>query len=600
LRGNIGLIAKTQSGKSNLMAVIASDVIAHEPEASVIVIDPHTDLVRAIAANLPEGRRDKAIYWSLADTERPFGLNLIERRLDSPRDDDVIKPDKVASNIIEAFREIWEDNWGPRMEDYLRWPLLTLATANELMVTDFNFRHWQHDARMLIKGCEDAITKGRLDAQAESMIDATRESFLQLHPPRRPSAARDYQHLAEHYSKYLNASGDEGKPADRVKAAQAIHRLLFKEVSADTAVESGISSRYYSPKGSTDIEAQRPLQYTLLDVQPLQVSSEMRKSVLSAFAREQFEHIDRWWREYSMYARANARFLVEMITPVRTKLRRFDASDIARRIFGQPESTIDLVDVIQTGGVLLVDLSAGIVGKDTAALIGSTLLNTLATLLFAQARVADRRQRRDVFIVVDEFQSIPGADFETMLGELAKYGARIMLGTQSLGVLAETNRKLRPAWLDNTSTLFVFRCGAQDAEVMAAELATSTEDRLTVSDADIVGLPDYTCYVRTRTANRQVKVFSTMTRKMDAGSAEVFESVRERSRQVHGRDAGVVDEWLAQARKDHGVPDLLERAGSSRNAGGEANSATSEVATERSRIVEVELYQDEASSQLIR
>jgi hypothetical protein len=383
-----------------------------------------------------------------------------------------------------------------------------------------------------------------------------------------------------------------------VSAAKAIHRILFKETSDDALADSGISARRYEPEGSKDDEARRPLQYTLLDIQPLQVSSEMRKTVLSAFSPEQYEHIHRWWREYNMYARANARFLVEMITPVRTKLRRFDASDIARRIFGQPESTIDLAAIIENGGVLLVDLSAGIVGKDTAALIGSTLLNTLATLLFAQARLADRRQRRDVFIVVDEFQSIPGADFETMLGELAKYGARIMLGTQSLGVLAETNRKLRPAWLDNTSTLFVFRCGAQDAEVMAAELATGAEDRTTVTAGDIVGLPDYTCYVRTRTANRQVKVFSTTTRKMDAGSTAVCDAVRERSRQVHGCDAGVVDAWLADARKDHGIPDLLDRAGPPRSAG-DANWTT-EVATDHSKIVDVELYRDEATPQPIR
>jgi hypothetical protein len=580
-------------------------VIAHEPEASVIVIDPHTDLVRAIAANLPESRREKAIYWSLADTERPFGLNLIERRLDNAQDASLIKPDKIASNIIEAFREIWEDNWGPRMEDYLRWPLLTLATANELMVTDYSFRRWQREARLLFKGCQNAIEKGKLDAQAEAMIQGTRESFLRLHPPLRPGAARDYGRLAEKFAEYMNEpvtgrrNGDS-KPPDRASAAKAILNILFKEASDDATADSCISTRHYAPAGSKDEDVRRPLQYTLLDIQPLQVSFEMRKTVLSAFSPEQYEHIHRWWREYNMYARSNARFLVEMITPVRTKLRRFDASDIARRIFGQPESTVDLGDVIENGGVLLVDLSAGIVGKDTAALIGSTLLNTLATLLFAQARQTDRRRRRDVFIVVDEFQSIPGADFETMLGELAKYGARIMLGTQSLGVLAETNRKLRPAWLDNTSTLFVFRCGAQDAEVMAAELATGAEDRMTVTAGDIVGLPDFTCYVRTRTAHRQVKVFSTTTRKMDAGSAEVLEAVCERSRTVHGRDAAAVDAWLAEARKDHGTPDLLETTRPTRNAGGDSNWTATETPTDSSKTVAIELLRDEAMPHLIR
>ena len=43
---------------------------------------------------------------------------------------------------------------------------------------------------------------------------------------------------------------------------------------------------------------------------------------------------------------------------------------------------------------------------------------------------------RRVLIVIDEFQSIPGADYAFMLSELAKYGAQLCMGTQSLRLLA--------------------------------------------------------------------------------------------------------------------------------------------------------------------
>jgi hypothetical protein len=123
---------------------------------------------------------------------------------------------------------------------------------------------------------------------------------------------------------------------------------------------------------------------------------------------------------------------------------------------------------------------------------------------------------------------------------------------------------------------------------------------MTVTAGDIVGLPDFTCYVRTRTAHRQVKVFSTTTRKMDAGSAEVLEAVCERSRTVHGRDAAAVDAWLAEARKDHGTPDLLETTRPTRNAGGDSNWTATETPTDSSKTVAIELLRDEAMPHLIR
>ena len=46
----------------------------------------------------------------------------------------------------------------------------------------------------------------------------------------------------------------------------------------------------------------------------------------------------------------------------------------------------------------------------------------------------------------------------------------------------------RLAWMANVSTLFVFRCGAEDAQVLADELSIGARDGNTVEEGDIVGL----------------------------------------------------------------------------------------------------------------
>jgi hypothetical protein len=300
-------------------------------------------------------------------------------------------------------------------------------------------------------------------------------------------------------------------------------------------------------------------------VNPLLMGSRNRAIALSGLDPVKDRYIHDWWRDaYDAYLDMNARQLLEMTTPVTKKLNRFAASDVARRIFGQPDSTIDLPSIIQDGGILLVDLAAGVIGQETAALIGSTLLNWLASILFAQQEVSniDTQKRRSIYVIVDEFQSIPGAAYTFMLSELAKFGARLFLGTQSLAYLEQMNQKTRAAWLANTSTLFVFRCGAEDADDLAPELSVGDEDRLTVTPADIVGLPDFACFVRAHGPSREPYVFRVETRKVDAGSDATLARIRDRSRAVYGRDVREVDTWLNMASDLQGEPNLVAAAAS--------------------------------------
>lgn len=543
LRGNIGLIAKTQSGKSNLMAMLAADVIANDPDAAVIVIDPHRLLAQAVARLVPEARRDKTVYWSLADRERPFGLNLIDRGGHGGLSAEAYS-DKRISDVIEAFREIWSDNWGPRMENYLRWPLLTLAAANGAMVADARFVEWHAAAFDRFVTLREPFGRGTPNANALAQVAELRSSFAALQRPSETSLQEVHGAIAHGFRAYDEAlvEIERGQPDGAgalIAAIREVYRAAFVQ---------------HVPNAN----AARPMQYTILDVNPMLVTTELRGRALGAIDPETHRHIFDWWRDsYDAYRQMNARLLLEMFTPVTTKLARFEASDVARRIFGQPDSTIDLERLIADGGVLLLDLAAGAVGPETSALIGSTILNWVASILFAQA---DAKTRRHVFIVVDEFQSIPGADYAFMLSELAKYGAQLVMGTQSLDLLRRMNPKTAVAWLNNTSALFAFRSGAEDADVLARELTLGDENRLTVAPGDIVGLPDFACYARVQDEQRQPQVFRIDTRKVDDGDGEALTAIIEASRRTHGRNAREVDAWLTQASARRGRPDLHRAA----------------------------------------
>jgi hypothetical protein len=70
-----------------------------------------------------------------------------------------------------------------------------------------------------------------------------------------------------------------------------------------------------------------------------------------------------------------------------TKLSKFASSRVARRILGQPRSTLDLREVVRTGKLLLVSTASGVVGADLSELIGIVLLGLFEAALAEQAIV---------------------------------------------------------------------------------------------------------------------------------------------------------------------------------------------------------------------
>jgi hypothetical protein len=137
-RQHIYIIGKTGSGKTTLLLNLISQHIALGH--GVGLIDPHGDLAEEILRHIPPHRADHLVYFNPGDIEFPIGLNLLAN----------IAPDDrhlVASGIVGAFKGIWRDSWGPRME-YILYNAVaalldcqnaTLLGVNRLL-TDDKFR----------------------------------------------------------------------------------------------------------------------------------------------------------------------------------------------------------------------------------------------------------------------------------------------------------------------------------------------------------------------------------------------------------------------------------------------------------------------------
>jgi DNA helicase HerA-like ATPase len=283
---------------------------------------------------------------------------------------------------------------------------------------------------------------------------------------------------------------------------------------------------------ASDPRLGRSAQHTILDVPAVLERRPFRRQVLK---RTRDPIVRDWFDGY--FDELDARLRLEIINPVQTKVHKYLGSRVARQIVGQPRSTVDFRQLVAEHKLVLINLNAFDVGEDVAALVGGTLLNLAARAVSAQATLAPEA-RQPVTLVVDEFHTLPGADYEQVLGELSKYGANMLLATQTLSRLdrltdAQRTRDLRATVFSNLDGLFAFHTSAEDAAYLVEELGGGLDAQ------DLLELGDFQCYARVGDPRigERLPTFSVRLDPPATGDGSLAASLARFSAERYGRDA---------------------------------------------------------------
>ncbi|SYZ72201.1 conserved hypothetical protein [Candidatus Zixiibacteriota bacterium] len=114
---HVYVVGQTGMGKSTLLLnMLVQDI---QRGKGVALIDPHGDLAEQLLDHIPQRRMTDVIYINPADTEYPVGINLLDGDKSAGRH-------LIASHLVDIFKKIWSDSWGPRLEYILRNTLLAL------------------------------------------------------------------------------------------------------------------------------------------------------------------------------------------------------------------------------------------------------------------------------------------------------------------------------------------------------------------------------------------------------------------------------------------------------------------------------------------
>jgi hypothetical protein len=334
------ILGQTGVGKSTLLEQLALQDAARG--RGFALIDPHGDLAERLSEQIGSSRLR---YFNATDSLQPFGYNPLRR----------VRRDMIplaASGLMEAFKKLWPDAWGVRMEHVLRNSLYALL---------------ERDGSTL------------------------------------PDILRMY---------------------------------------SDKAFRRGVLAGVENP-------------------------------VVRAF----------WKSEFANYP---PRYAAEALAPIQNKLGALLSDPMLYRVLVNPPIDLHFREIMDEGGVLLVNLAKGQIGADSAATLGSLLVSTLGLAALSRAH-APAAERRPFFIFVDEFQSFATLAFANMAAELRKYGVGLTLANQHLGQLEP---EVRHAVLGNAGTLLAFRVGVEDAPLLSRHFEP------TFGPHDLLNLPNRSFYLR--------------------------------------------------------------------------------------------------------
>jgi len=225
------------------------------------------------------------------------------------------------------------------------------------------------------------------------------------------------------------------------------------------------------------------------------------------------------------FDRMPEKMLQESISPILNKVGQFISSPLIRSIIERPQSSIDIEEIMNSGKILIANLSQGKMGEDNAALIGAMLITKFQ--LAAMNRV-DRAEaeRKDFYLYVDEFQNFATESFIKILSEARKYKLNLTLANQ---YMAQIPLEVQKAILGNAGSIISFTIGADDARIIMKEFGD------VFTDKDLVNLENYQIAVRLMVESMSGRAFVARTLPLPASRNENRDKVIRVSRERWGR-----------------------------------------------------------------
>ncbi len=230
----------------------------------------------------------------------------------------------------------------------------------------------------------------------------------------------------------------------------------------------------------TALETKDPTLKTVLD---LLTKTRYRKEIVKNLDNEVLK--DYWTYEFEKLGALQRN---SVISPITNKIGGLLASPINYNILTQVHSKLDFEEAMDSGKILLCDLSKGKIGEDESSFFGSLVIAKIQLAALKRARTSEEK-RKDFFLYVDEFQNFATNTFAELVSEARKYRLSVVMAHQSVSQIE--NRDIVKVILANVGTVICFRTANPEDEQFILPIFSPE-----VSKYEIANLPLYRFYMK--------------------------------------------------------------------------------------------------------
>ena len=156
--------------------------------------------------------------------------------------------------------------------------------------------------------------------------------------------------------------------------------------------------------------------------------------------------------------------------PITTRINRLVRPKMVRTLLCQPGQCFNFREAMDEGKILLFNLADGLIGQQTAELLGQLIVSKLQLAAMSRMDIP-KAARRPFYLYMDEFQTFTGVNetsYEKMLSRARKYELCLILAHQQSGQIPKL---LMREILGNVSTMIAFNISHVDATMFNQEFA---------------------------------------------------------------------------------------------------------------------------------
>jgi hypothetical protein len=231
---------------------------------------------------------------------------------------------------------------------------------------------------------------------------------------------------------------------------------------------------------------------TIADIPKLLLDRSFRYEAIKAVQNENVKNF--WQKEFGNYNRYD-------LLPVLNKIGGMLAHPVLKRVLIENPDEVSLRKAMDEKKIILVNLSKGYLGEDTAHILGALFVSSISSAAFSRVDTYES-QRVPYIVYMDEFHNFTTLSLVNMFSELRKFKVGMTLAHQYMHQLDD---EIRHAILGNVGTLISFRVGTEDAQYLIKEMYPVFDLE------DFINLPNRSIYLKLMIDGTPSQPFSAIT-----------------------------------------------------------------------------------------